>query len=201
MVEYNMNELVWRVIFNRANGEVILDTAQALNAFLAGSEKRAFRIAFIATQSNEDALDLVQDAMLILAKRYVKRDASEWPPLFHRILQNKIRDWYRRQSVKHKLFSWFQGDDGEKIEDNVANTQILEPEREWQNENLAQALEQAIGKLPLRQQQTFLLRSWEGLNVNETATAMGISGGSVKTHYARAVAALKESLGAFYDEG
>lgn len=139
--------------------------------------------------------------MLVLAKRYANRDASEWPPLFYRILQNKIRDWYRRQSVKNKIFSWFQSDDDEKIEDSIPCTQIPEPEQVLQNESLAQTLEHAIAKLPLRQQQTFLLRSWEGLNVNETATAMGISGGSVKTHYARAIAALKESLGAFYEEG
>ncbi len=140
---------------------------------------------------------------MILAKRYARRDASEWPPLFHRILQNRIRDWYRRQKVKNKVFSWFQGDadKDDKPEDNTVNTQTLEPERALQNESLGNAIEAALAKLPIRQQQTFLLRAWEGLNVNETAEAMGISGGSVKTHYARAIATLKESLGTFYDEG
>ena len=111
---------------------------------------------------------------MTLAKRYAKRDASEWPPLFHRILQNRIRDWYRRQKVKNKIFFWFQGhnDEDDKAEDNTVNTQTIEPERALQNESLGAAIEAALEKLPLRQQQTFLLRAWEGLNVNETAEAM-----------------------------
>ena len=46
------------------------------------------------------ALDIVQDAMLKLADKYADKPAEELPMLFHRILQNTIRDHYRRQKVR-----------------------------------------------------------------------------------------------------
>lgn len=173
---------------------------QELEHFLAGVERRALQMTRIATSSNEEALDIVQEAMMTLVKRYAQRDGREWPPLFHRILQNRIRDWYRRQAVQRKLFGWFPlvgNDDGEAQEgmESVAAASTCEPAHQFSNQRMTDELEKALQALPLRQQQTFLLRVWEGLNVAETAKAMGISSGSVKTHFSRAVHSLRESLG------
>src|ERR1044071_7134085 len=71
-----------------------------LEAFLKNIERRAFKQAVFAVRDEEAALDIVQDAMLRLAEKYGHRPAAELPLLFHRIVQNAIRDWYRRQKVR-----------------------------------------------------------------------------------------------------
>ena len=165
--------------------------------FLASVEKRAYRMAAIATGNDDTALDLVQDAMLELVRRYQDRRQDEWRPLFYRILQNKIRDWYRRQKLRKVAFGWLPGlHDQEQQEDpflQVASQQAG-PEQRQQSKLAIQQLEEALGRLPLRQQQVFLLRAWEEFSTQETAAAMGCSTGTVKTHYSRALQQLRQEL-------
>ena len=85
-----------------------LENSQALNRFLASVEKRAFRMAELATSNPDHAMDIVQDAMLALVKNYSHKSEADWGPLFHRILQSKIRDWYRRSRTRNSVFSWLR---------------------------------------------------------------------------------------------
>lgn len=158
-------------------------------------EKRAFHLARIATGNEQDALDIVQEAMMTLVQRYAGRGEQEWGPLFHRILQNRIRDWYRRSLVRNRLRVWFgQAEDEDDPLENQPDTSGSGPLGELEAGRFGEQLERALGRLPNRQQQAFLLRAWEGLSVEETAQAMGCSTGSVKTHYSRAVHTLREQL-------
>lgn len=175
-------------------------SATQLDAFLASAQGRAVRVAEIATRSRDDALDIVQDAMLHLARAYGRRPATEWPPLFHRIVENKIRDFQRRQAVRNRVFFWRSkvADDQDEPELESLTPDLSVPdatERLMQREALKR-LEQAIADLPDRQRQAFVLRVWDGLSTDEAADVMGCSDGSVKTHLSRALTALKAKLGA-----
>ena len=59
-----------------------LESATTLDRFLASVERRAFRIAQMAVRDRDDALDIVQGAMLRLARNYARRPSEEWKPLF-----------------------------------------------------------------------------------------------------------------------
>ncbi|HWW19461.1 MAG TPA: sigma-70 family RNA polymerase sigma factor, partial [Steroidobacteraceae bacterium] len=132
--------------------ETTHDGARALDAFLLGIERRAFRIAQIALSHEADALDVVQDAMLQLSTRYASRPAEEWKPLFYRILQNRIRDVQRRRSVRNRvmaLMPWRSDDDEEEI-DPIAQAvdHAPLPPSQLEGDEMMQALERALNELP-----------------------------------------------------
>ncbi|MEE9254398.1 MAG: RNA polymerase sigma factor [Pseudomonadales bacterium] len=171
--------------------------AAALNRFLASVEKRAFRMAQFAVKDVDDALDIVQDTMMALAKRYAGRPEAEWKPLFYRILRSKIIDCHRRRQVRNRWFVWLNPERDDEADDpieQVPDGKGAEPDHRVELEMSTERLLQAVDALPQRQQQAFLLRAWEGFDVAGTAKAMGCSAGTVKTHYSRAVHALRSAL-------
>lgn len=175
-----------------------------IESFLISIEKRAFVMARTATGDKEEALDIVQDTMIKLVTSYSNKDSSDWPPLFHRILQNKINDWHRRQKVRNTWRRWLgNGSNSNNGEDdfrdspleNKSSEQDQQPEQELGHLEFSQTLENAVTALPLRQKQAFMLRAWEEYSTRETSQIMSCSEGSVKTHYSRALASLRTYLG------
>ncbi|MFO1426645.1 MAG: RNA polymerase sigma factor [Steroidobacteraceae bacterium] len=180
------------------------DNSRALEQFLAGIERKAFKIAQIALRHDDDALDAVQDAMLSLVRSYAARPSEEWKPLFYRILENRIRDMQRRRTVRGRIMAWLPtrsaDDESDEVMDPVALAPSPDPAplQRLQMDEAIGALEGALAALPQRQRQAFLLRNFEGLDVAATASAMGCSEGSVKTHYFRALQTLRAQLGEFW---
>ena len=108
-----------------------LDTLQKLDRFLADVQGRAYRIAQIATNNPDDALDLVQDAMFKLVEKYSGRPESEWGPLFYSILQSRTNDWHRRNTVRRRIMGWLlpSENDGEDPIERVADESQRSPYR------------------------------------------------------------------------
>jgi len=181
-----------------------LASDKELSDFLKSVDKRAFKRTMYMVRDEDAALDIVQDSMIRLAEKYADRPAAELPLLFQRILSNATMDWFRRQKVRNAVLqnmSDFDTDAGEgdfdlleslesadgmlgaeSAADVVSRTQTL------------QLIEEQISALPTRQREAFLLRYWEELDVAETASVMGCTVGSVKTHCSRAVHALAKAL-------
>jgi RNA polymerase sigma-70 factor, ECF subfamily len=176
--------------------EHTLESRVAIEAFLRDVESRAFRIAVMNIRDRDEALDIVQDSMIRLVRRYSSRPSDEWRPLFYRILQNRIRDAQRRRTVRSRVLSFFGGLEGEEYDPIVEAPGPVSdnPLDRLQASDAMQALEQALLMLPARQREAFALRNFEGLDVAQTAQAMSCTEGSVKTHYSRAVHRLRELL-------
>ncbi|MFT3906949.1 MAG: RNA polymerase sigma factor [Steroidobacteraceae bacterium] len=175
------------------------EQSRALEGFLASVERSAFRMAQIALRHEQDALDAVQDSMLQLVRSYARRPAAQWKPLFYRILENRVRDLQRRRSVRERVMAWvpWRGEAEDADTDPVAQAPDPgpQPAAQLESQQMLAALEAALHALPARQRQAFLLRNLQGLDVAGTAAAMGCSEGSVKTHYFRALQALRTQLG------
>ena len=156
-----------------------------------------------AVRNEESALDIVQDAMMKLAEKYGDRPAEEFPQLFQRIMQNLIRDFYRRSKVRSlwtTLLSSFSSEDDEDydlletIEAESGSYTPNSPDGQLQQTQVLGIIEEEIKLLPTRQREAFLMRYWEDMDVAETASAMGCSEGSVKTHCSRATNTLANAL-------
>jgi RNA polymerase sigma-70 factor (ECF subfamily) len=180
-----------------------LASQRELSDFLLASERRAFKQAMFAVRNEESALDIVQDAMMKLAEKYGDRPAEEFPQLFQRIMQNLIRDFYRRSKVRSlwtTLLSSFSSDDDEDydlletIEAESGSYTPNSPDGQLQQTQVLGIIEEEIKLLPTRQREAFLMRYWEDMDVAETASAMGCSEGSVKTHCSRATNTLANAL-------
>ena len=182
-----------------------LATQKELADFLASVERRAFKQAVFAVQGDDSALDIVQDAMMKLAENYAARPAAELPLLFQRILQNAIRDYFRRSKVRSTwttlLSSLGAGREDDDESDPLETMDVkahenvpASPAAQVEQSQVMALIEEAVRALPERLREAFMLRYWEELDVSETAKVMGCSEGSVKTHCSRATHALAKIL-------
>lgn len=161
-------------------------------------------MARVATANEEDALDIVQDAMIKLVSNYSDKTSADWGPLFYRIMQSRINDWHRKQTVRNRWRSWLGNDSGDDSNDfrdspleNQSNDNDQLPDESINAFEFSTSLEKAVTALPMRQKQAFMLRAWEECSTRETSEIMKCSEGSVKTHYSRALAVLRKNLEEF----
>lgn len=169
----------------------VIECEADLDQFLRSVQRRALTAARLSVPE-EEALDCVQSAMLKFVRRYRGKPRTEWRPLFFGVLYNGLRDWHRRRAVRNS-FSWITGSEDE------LSAQTPQPDRRLASNNAGERLVLELKRLPLRQQQVFLLRHWEGLDTAATAKALGVSTGSVKTHLSRAILRLRTAMEEHYE--
>lgn len=181
------------------NSSVLKSTAESrLKNFMNEVTGRALVMMESATHGQHGiAMDLVQEAFISLHKAYADKSTDEWYPLFYTILNNKLQDWRRKEARRSQPFSLFKkvslDDDDVELQD-VVDESTPNPFDFLDQAVTADEIQNAIAELPVRQQQAFMLRAWEGFDTHTTAEIMNCSEGSVKTHYHRAIQGLRTAL-------
>ena len=184
----------------RAAAADSVTTRPALERFCADVRARALRLALLETSGNHHAAaDLVQDSLERLVSRYADKPEAQWAPLFYGILRNRLVDWHRRRKVEKVIDFFFTTNADGESDDAVPGWQSLAdeaagPEEQVGSLQLAGRIADAVARLSSRQRQVFLLREMEEMTIADTARAMDISEGSVKTHHLRALTRLRQWL-------
>lgn len=181
--------------------KVVTDTVhtlpleQRLRTFMHEVSGRALVMMESATHGQDGiASDLVQEAFIALHKAYPHKSIDEWYPLFYTILNNKLQDWRRKELRRSSLFGFMKQLPAEDDIEDIADENSIDPLTHLADGATAEEIYTAIQTLPIRQQQAFSLRAWEGFDTATTAQIMNCTEGSVKTHYHRAIQGLRTKL-------
>jgi len=150
--------------------------------YVAARRAALLRSAYLLTGQHEDAEDLVQVA-LVKAVPHWRRIADHPEPYVRRILvRESISPWRSRR--------WRE----------VATGVLPEAASPATDHDDAAALREALLRLAPRQRAVVVLRYYEDLTERETADALGIAVGTVKSQARDALARLRELVPGIDDE-
>lgn len=140
------------------------------------------RLALVLVGDRESAEDVVQDAFLGLHRNFGSlRDPTGAVPYLRRSVVNGSRSVLRR-----RRWPGFFAKTYEPPTWSAESEAMLSHER--------RAVMSAVHRLPRRQREVLLLRYYAGLSEDDTARAMGVGKGTVKSTASRGLDALERLL-------
>jgi RNA polymerase sigma-70 factor (sigma-E family) len=140
------------------------------------------RLACVVVSDFSAAEEIVQDTFLsMLAGSWQLRDEQKALAYLRQAIVNRSRSVLRHQIVIDKHLQPHSPD-----MPSAEHGALTLLERD--------AVVSALRELTMRQREAIVLRYYGGLSEAETASAMGISQGSVKAHVSRAMVSLRETL-------
>jgi RNA polymerase sigma-70 factor (ECF subfamily) len=145
----------------------------------------AYRLARWRMRNEDDAEDVVQEALLRAFRYFGTFTGGNGRAWFLRIVRNTCSGWHGRRAVPTDTFDEEQHSSG----DTAPN-----PETQLRQSDTAVAIEQAMGHLPHRLRELLVLREVEGLSYREMADLKGIPMGTVMSSLWRARQAFRSAL-------
>ncbi len=164
-------------------------------------------LAFATFRVNDEnvALDLLQETMIGFVNIAHTYEEKAWKNLFYKILVRRMVDKQRKNTARCKRYPTLPFSHLSESEEIVSNylgedSQANSVESQASAYELFERFKTLVESLPPSQQEIYLLRQWQGFSIKETAFIVQRSEASVKTHFFRAMQALKEALGEWLDE-
>ena len=158
-------------------------------------DKKIFRMAKQITQSDEDAEDVLQEALF---KAYQHLDSFQGNSKFYtwivRIAVNEALMKLRKRKSDRTVSLDEELDTGEETVTREIAVWDGDPEQRYSQEELRVILDDAIKGLKPSFRTVFVLRDVEELSTEETAEALSLSIPAVKSRLLRARLELREKL-------
>jgi len=174
--------------------EAQLGNQQAFRVLVERHSRALFRLAYRMTGNEHDAEDLVQESFLRAYKQLAKfNERAAFGTWLHRICVNCSLDMIRARKTRREIQN--------KVEDERAGNWLEQvaapgpsPERLMQSSQVTELLEPALNNLSENERAAFILRHYEGSNIEEIAQVLGVETSAAKHSVYRAVHKLRRSL-------
>ncbi len=166
----------------------------AFRVLVERHSQSVFRLAFRMTGNEHDAEDLVQETFLRAYKQIHKFDGrAAFGTWLYRICANCSLDLIRaRKSRKEQSASASDEEEANWLARVAARDPS--PERLTQSGQIAGLLEPALSRLSEMERAAFVLRHYEGCDIEEIARTLGVQANAAKHSVFRAVQKLRRAL-------
>ena len=156
-----------------------IDGRASFEAFFAAEMAAVLALVLVVTRSRSAAEEIAQEAFLRAWKRWAVVDALDHPGAWvRRVALNLATSRFRRLRVER-----------------LALPKLISPAIDVEHWTRDDELWTAVRRLPARQRQVIALTYVEGRPADEVGRILGIAGGTVRVHLARARATLRAELG------
>lgn len=139
------------------------------------------------------AEELFQDVWMKLIKareRYeVRAKFTTW---LYTLAHHRVIDHYRRQAAGVPIS--YDDDPDEPLIEQVADSELRQPDNEFERRRQAQQLLALLAQLPEAQREAFLLREESGLSLEEIAAVTGVNAETAKSRLRYALAKLRQGM-------
>jgi RNA polymerase sigma-70 factor, ECF subfamily len=167
---------------------------QAFRVLVERHSHSVFRLAFRMTGNEQDAEDLVQETFLRAYKKIRDFDGrASFGTWLYRICANCCLDLLRSRKSRRELQPI---DDAEKTHSWLETVAAPDPspERITQSGQIRRVLEPALKRLSDMERAAFILRHYEGFDIDEIAQTLGVQANAAKHSVFRAVQKLRREL-------